>query len=88
MIKTLQLDIIKRFYNDKELTAFMQSYEEAKLRTGGRLLLPPTPKQERLAKLAKEFGYKTAGLKVGVPTEVVYAAVNRVAKYNYMVGSK
>lgn len=45
---------------------------------------PPTPKQERLARLAKEVGYTNAARKVGVPVTTVHAAVNRVGRYTYL----
>ena len=86
--KTLVAEIIIRAIGQKGFDSLYEQYKNARFNSGpNRDIQPPTSSQLRLASLVKKEGsYKVAAQKAGVDTKVVYQAVNRVSRWNYLKG--
>lgn len=80
MIKTLQIEVLKRFMDEKDLKSFMQSYNESLYHS--REVQKPNEKDVRIDNLfRKERSISKVAKLVGLSTGGVYGALARVSAY-------
>ena len=80
MKKVLQVEVLKRFMEDKDLQELLDSYREA-LYTA-RTVRKPSEKDLRISKMVRETqSYSAVGKKLGLTTYQVMSAIGRVGTY-------
>ncbi len=80
MKKVLQVEVLKRFMNDKSIGELMDQYDGALYQV--RNIKKPSDKDLRIAKMVREtLSYRQVGKKLGLTTYQVISAVGRVGTY-------